>query len=126
MSKRGRIAEDYWLELPVPPSVNKKYISRRFVVSKEWRDYKEYVGKYCIEAGISPISGDVEVRIKWYRERKAGDIDSKIKCLLDGFNGHCYKDDSQITRLVVLRSDDDKNNPRVVVNVLPYRGGLCR
>lgn len=113
---RGKAADDIWLVLPVGPSVNQKYISRKFVVSKEWRNYRVVVGTICTNEKIRPLSGDLSMSIVWYRARKAGDIDSKIKCLLDALQTFAYKSDDQVKELTISRKEDPEA-PRMVVNI---------
>lgn len=115
----GWQADETWLVLPVGPSINDKYVSRTFVTSKAWKEYKETVKWMAIDQKAKPFKGPVEVRLKWYRAQKKGDIDSKVKCLLDALEGVCYENDSQIEKLVVERSDANSKTPCIVVRVRP-------
>ena len=107
------------LTLPVPPRLNKKFISRTFVVSREHRDFKRTVAR-LVGLEVVPYTCDVSVVVIWYRQRKAGDIDGILKALLDAMQGVVYKNDSQVAHLSVQRSDLEKDNPRVFVMVQPF------
>lgn len=87
----------------------------RYFTNPEHKKYAKDIHHMC--HGIEPIAGDVKMDIIWYRKTKRGDIDSKLKTLLDSFNGYLYKDDSQITDLHIVRNDTDKKNPRMEVTV---------
>lgn len=111
---------NHWLELPVGPSLNDKFVSRTFRVSREWHAYLKTVRVLARAQNAVKIDGPVEMSIKWYRSAKRGDIDSKLKCLLDALEGVCYEDDAQIQKITVERSDYESKNPRLVVNVRPF------
>lgn len=129
MGKRmGRIpqADDIWLVVPVGPSVNRKFISRMFVVSKEWREYGKVVAEAAKEEKITPIPKptEVEVWVRWYRSKmqvsRNSDADSRVKALLDALEGVAYENDNQIKEFHVKREDTDTKNPRMVVNIKPW------
>lgn len=103
------------------PSLNHRYVSRNFVLSKEWRDYKATVAEICQAYKITPLLGDVFMSIKWYRARKQGDCDGKIKAVQDALEGWAYENDKQIKTLRITRSDEERDNPRMVVHVRPWR-----
>jgi crossover junction endodeoxyribonuclease RusA len=105
------------LTLPMPPSANVywRYNKGKVHVSSEAKQYKTLVGWLVLEAGIrEPTLVDVVVTIHVYRERKAGDLDNRIKILLDSLRGIVYRDDSQVTEIHAYRHDD-KHAPRVEV-----------
>lgn len=124
MSRRGRRAEfdDLWLVLPVPPSINRKYISRQFVLSKEWRMYESTVSAVCKEMGVRPIDGELEMTLRWYKENRRRDFDSPIKSIADALQGHAYENDRQIVAFREWAYQVDKDNPRIVVNVRRWEG----
>ena len=103
------------MTLPVPPLLNRLYriSGRRMFKDGRANDYK----LECVLEGrknnIKCIDdGNIELFIIWFRARKAGDIDGILKVVLDSLQGVVYKNDSQITRLVVEKHDD-KKNPRI-------------
>lgn len=109
------------LSLPVPPSLNSKYKTTKtgkFYVVNEHKSYTKRVREICVTRRIKPLKGPIGMEIKWYRKTKQGDIDSKLKTLLDALAGCAYEDDSQITELSIYRLDTESFNPRVVVKVI--------
>lgn len=106
--------------LPVPPSANIYWRTTRdgrTYVSKEARDYKELAARLAAVKGMRPIRGvDVEVHIDWFRERRVGDLDNRLKVIFDALKGVAYTDDKQIAAIDARRFDDPKN-PRIVVQV---------
>ena len=104
------------LTLPWPPSSNRYWRNcrGRMVKSKEATDYCATVAKLCEDLRTS--IGEVIVRLDFYRPRKAGDLDNRIKILLDAMQRTAYKDDKQIVEIHARRFDD-KANPRVEVRI---------
>ena len=104
------------LTLPYPPSANvywrmgKGHMHRSTAANR----YKLDVGKICNLVGAAPIQGDIMVTLDVYRPRRSGDLDNRVKCLLDAMQEHLYQDDSQIVEIHAKRYDD-KRNPRVEV-----------
>jgi crossover junction endodeoxyribonuclease RusA len=116
------------LTLPLPPSSNRywrtvAYISKKTrkpvastYVSDEATKYKQDVSK--LYSGGTPIVSAIKIEIKVYRARRSGDLDNKIKVLLDAMQGIAYIDDNQITEMHAYRFED-KGNPRVEVEITP-------
>lgn len=104
--------------LPLPPSANRywRYVAGRPVVSAQARDYKAEVAVIASIAGWSPVAEDVAVVLRFYRQRKHGDLDNYVKILLDALKHIAYMDDSQVSELHMWRHDD-KDYPRVEVEV---------
>jgi crossover junction endodeoxyribonuclease RusA len=102
--------------LPYPPALNHLYATfrGRRILSREGRAYKMTVALKL--RGEPILDGPVEVHIKAYRPRKAGDLDGCLKVLLDSMTGCLYRDDKQIVKIVAERFDD-KTNPRIEVTV---------
>lgn len=101
--------------LPVPPSVN-HYLRRTrwgVTLTQEAKDFKDYV-KYNVPVNI--LEGNIVMEIKYYRKRRAGDIDGILKLTMDSLQGIWYENDKQICELHIKRFDD-KDNPRVEVTV---------
>lgn len=61
---------------------------------------------------------DVVVYADWYRARRSGDLDNRMKVLWDALQGVAYDNDSQIVEIHARRYDD-KRNPGVYVTVRP-------
>lgn len=106
------------LTLDYPPLGNRFYRNwrGRMVMSPEGRHYKATVALLGLQAQAQPYTGPVSVAITAYRPRKAGDVDSILKVLLDSLEGVAYTNDRQIVTLLVERRDD-KARPRVEVTV---------
>lgn len=63
-----------------------------------------------------PFEGPVAVTITWRRERRAGDLDNRVKILLDAIKGLAYEDDSQIAEEHAYRVDGE--TPGMTVRVV--------
>jgi crossover junction endodeoxyribonuclease RusA len=109
------------LVLPFPPSANRYWRSvpgRGVLLSAEARRYKEDAGMVALAAGVRPVDGPVALTVTLYRPAKRGDLDNRIKVLLDALGGGiAYRDDSQVVELHAYRLDD-KDHPRVEVQVI--------
>ena len=108
--------------LPLPPSANRywRVCNGRVVVSESAKTYKAGVWMVAQHAGMRPFTGPVAVRVHVYRARKVGDLDNFAKVTLDALQGIAYQDDAQIVELHSWRHDD-KDNPRVEVEVMEVR-----
>lgn len=105
------------LKLPYPPSANRYWRtngSGRVYVSDEAEDYKSEVG--LIARRTIPASGDVSISIRIFRPQRSGDLDNRLKVLIDALKGIAYFDDKQITEIHAYRFDD-KKDPRVEVEI---------
>lgn len=108
------------LTLPYPPSANRYWrnFRGRTVVSAEATAYKRAAGLECRRQNPygRPLTGDVVLRLKVFRPRRAGDLSNRIKVLEDALIGIAFVDDSQVVRIEAERHDD-KANPRVEIEV---------
>lgn len=107
------------ITLPEPPSANRYWRNARgrFVRSTAANNYKSTVGWQAIAQGVgNPLDGEVAVTLRWFRGRRSGDLDNRIKVAVDALNGIAYEDDKQIVELHAFRFDD-KQNPRLEVQV---------
>lgn len=109
--------------LPMPPSANRYWRNYRGVTvsSEEARAYKREVAYLARQAGIQPVHGPLRVTLHFYRPRRAGDLDNRIKVGIDALNGLAWADDAQIVELHCYRRDD-KKNPRMEVEVVGLDG----
>lgn len=101
------------LHLPEPPSANRywRHAKGRTYLSPEAKAYRTVVlGVYRGAGGITHWipEGPVSVILDWRRGRKSGDLDNRIKQVLDALQGLAYADDSQIVELHAYRSDAPK------------------
>ena len=110
------------LSLPEPPSANRywrmagKYLHR----SNEAERYIEQVALRVRLAGVRKITGAVELRFVWYRKKRTGDLDNRVKVLQDALRHGAFGDDGKVRRLICEMSDDDPLHPRVEVLVIPF------
>jgi len=104
--------------LPLPPSANRywRHANNRAYLSTEAKLYKRAVYYLLKSKRITPLQNEVAIKLNVYRQRKAGDLDNRIKVCLDALNGLAYKDDSQIVEIHAHRHDD-KLNPRIEVEL---------
>lgn len=112
------MSDESTLTLPYPPSVNNLYATfrGRRIVSREGKAFKLRADSIARAAGLRLLDGDISVAVDVYRPRKAGDLDGRLKCVLDCLTGIAWHDDKQITHIEARRFDD-KLNPRVVVRI---------
>lgn len=105
--------------LDYPPSANVywRMANNRLYLSSAAEDFKTMTMYLCVSSGIEPLDGDVSVRLAFYRPRKSGDLDNRIKVCLDALQGYAYHDDNQIVEIHATRHDD-KDCPRVEVEVI--------
>ena len=113
------------ITLPEPPSANRywRHVGARVLLSREARQYRKDVGARILTTfgtrGVQRFMKPgvrVAVTLKWYRGRKSGDLDNRIKQLLDSLRGIIFADDSQVIELHCFRYDD-KDFPRVELTV---------
>lgn len=103
--------------LPMPPSANRYWrrgANGTTYVSDEAQEYKDAVYYQLIRQ--RPVDGDMKITMRIYRARKSGDLDNRIKIVLDALNGIIYHDDKQIVEIHAYRHDDAKR-PRVEVEI---------
>lgn len=108
------------LVLPYPPSANRlwTFTARGARLTEAAKAYKTECGLVARTQATAdmPFLGAVRLTMRFYRPRKAGDLDNMQKGLLDALNGICWHDDRQIVELHAYRHDD-KRNPRVEVEI---------
>jgi crossover junction endodeoxyribonuclease RusA len=101
------------LTLPEPPSANRYWrLARgRAYLSAEAKAYKQEVLIRAIAAGVPygrvPFEAGTPVRVtlRWYRSRRAGDLDNRAKVALDALNNVLWLDDKQVVELHLYRYD---------------------
>jgi crossover junction endodeoxyribonuclease RusA len=107
------------LMLPTPPSANRYWRTyrNRVVRSDEAVAYKAEVARIA-QQQLPPTDkmirkgGKVGVVVHWVRQRRAGDLDNRLKVLFDALEGICYEKDSQIVEIHAYRRD---KNPELTV-----------
>lgn len=109
------------ITLDMPPSANRYWrrgLNGNTYVSDEAEDYKAEVHLRCLRARIRPLDGPLAITMRVYRARRSGDLDNRIKIVLDALQGIAYTDDKQITEIHAYRFDD-KHEPRVEIEITP-------
>jgi crossover junction endodeoxyribonuclease RusA len=101
--------------LPVPPSVNHYLRRTRYGVTltEKAREFKDIV-RLTVHGKM--MTGNIRMDVRYFRPRRAGDIDGPLKLVQDSLQGILYENDKQIVELHVYRFDD-KDNPRIEVIV---------
>lgn len=118
--------------LPLPPRTNTYWRSIviggrvRVLLSSEARRYKANMHAlwHAQTPRLDKLTGPLSVSVRVFRERRAGDVDGRIKPLLDVLQGLAYENDSQIVELHAF-NDHDKHSPRIEVEVLPIGVAAC-
>ena len=124
-ARDGRVTEvassgvptKYSVRLPYPPSANRYWRmgNGRMRVSTEAKQYKKHVALVCAGADVNePATSYVALRVRLYRPRKSGDLDNRLKVLIDSLNNIAWLDDEQIV-YIEARRYDDKDAPRAEV-----------
>lgn len=105
------------LTLSFPPSANRYWRKTRtgtVYISGEAQAYREEV--MLMTRKVKKLEGDLSLTARFYRPARRGDLDNRIKILLDALQKNCFKDDSQIAEIHAYRFED-KANPRVEVEI---------
>ena len=103
-------------------TLNSKYISRRFVLSDNYRGAKEELGFRAREImrGRAPVSGQLWCDIDFKYKGREPDIDAYIKFILDSMNDIVYQDDKQIRRLTVTKTKGKENLAKISLDTYIY------
>lgn len=111
--------------LPLPPSINRTYgvnrnaefpMYKRKVV-KDWEFTAGWDIKRHMVGKPATFTGPVKMGITWYYDIDR-DIDAGLKVLLDLFQKQLiYKNDRQVREISYIRMVQDRENPRVEVEV---------
>jgi Holliday junction resolvase RusA-like endonuclease len=102
--------------MPVSESVNHAYatFNGRRVKSKGLRTGLAEAQKRFPK---TPLAGDVGVSITWFRAKRQGDVDNRVKATLDFLKGIAWTDDSAVADLRIIRVDDPCEQARLEVEV---------
>lgn len=109
--------------VPFPPSANRMWraVHGKVLLSREGREYQARAHTALSVQRIEKLEGPVGLRIVVYFPNKRGDLDNRVKPLLDVLEGFCYRNDSQVHHLDVTRAID-KAQPRAEVSVQEIEG----
>jgi hypothetical protein len=105
------------LTVPVPPSANEwhRHVGNRVLLSSVARKYVKALPAFVPD--MQPLTGTLKLEIRWYRARKAGDVDKRGAILLDALQGLAYANDSQIADYRIIRDDSQPKQARMVVTI---------
>ncbi len=98
------------IRLPYPPSVNHYWrrVGGRVLVSKGGRQFRKDVGLILLAAGVRPLEGDLALALDLHPpDKRRRDADNALKALLDALAGHAYRDDNQLSKIIVERHEAD-------------------
>lgn len=113
------------ITLPLPPSINRTYgVNRTGVhpmfkrpIVKEWETEAGYAILRQVKKSQIPFIGPVSIGIKWFYAINR-DIDAGLKVLLDVFEKqNVVSNDRQFRRITGIDIAEDKENPRVEVEI---------
>lgn len=110
------------LTLPEPPSANRywRHNRGRTHLSSEAIAYRQAVANAALRARVGkPLDGPVVLTVRWFRARRSGDLDNRLKQLGDALQGVLLQSDAQIAELHAFRDDTDRRNPRVEITLTP-------
>ena len=96
------------MQLPLPPSINTYWrnFRGRTILSKGGRDYKTAVQEYVTQNNIPKLGNQrLAAIIKIFpRDKRAIDLDNRIKALLDALqDAGVFDDDSQFDEITITR-----------------------
>lgn len=106
------------LTLPLPPSANAywRHVGNRVLLSKEAREYRDHCAFVAaLQWKGEPLSGKVRVHADVYMTLR-GDLDNRIKQLLDALQATVLHNDSQVWDLRLVRHHE-RDEPRVELTI---------
>ena len=108
------------LTLPLPPSANRywRHVGTKGLLSASARKYRAACAfAAAVQWRGAPIVGRVRVRADVFMDLR-GDLDNRIKQLLDGVQTTVLTNDSQVWDLHLVRHLD-RERPRVELTIEP-------
>lgn len=112
------------MTLPYPPSVNQmwRYANGSVYTNHPAKQYKKDTRILCLQNKVVPFGKQCNLifTMRVYRPIQSGDLDNRIKLILDSLNKLAFYDDKQIVEIHAYRFDD-KENPRVEVEICESR-----
>lgn len=93
------------LFLPMPPSANVYWRSvtirgaARVLESREARAYKADVAERLAALGVKPLAGPVVLHLAVMFATASGDLDNRVKPLLDALKGKALEDDRWVVEI---------------------------
>jgi Holliday junction resolvase RusA-like endonuclease len=119
---KPRVSPMLTLTAPIPPSLNNAYTNGRGhgrrVLTKEGRDYKEYVASSLLGTQPLPDGARIGLAIQlWFPTKRRRDISNWVKLLEDALSEALGFDDCAVDRLLVERVGYDATRPRCEVTI---------
>lgn len=110
------------LRLPEPPSANNYWtVARnRILRTSVASAYLDLVETICFIGKIRPLSGSVTIHVRWYRAKRIGDLDNRLKVVIDALKNHAFGDDVKVRRIIAEMTDDQPKQARVEIEVEPF------
>lgn len=102
---------DSALKFPEPPSAGLYWRLWRgkIVKTAQARAYQQGVYHQALAEGRRPIEDcDVKVSLWWRPSSRRGDLDNRLKVILDALQGALYENDRQVVELHAYRLDATK------------------
>lgn len=91
--------------------------SRGMYKRQEVSQYQKEVKLICLsQRHTEPCDNPIRLSIGWFRPQKRGDLDGKLKIVIDALQGMLYFNDAQIVEIRAYRVEDPMN-PRLEVEV---------
>lgn len=111
--------------LPVPPTANHRLRpgltakgKARLFLSKDARGYKKQCELLTAKLIPHPLPARVRIRLVWrLGADQRGDIDNRIKSVLDVLKGRAYQDDRQVRRLHVYAEETADSHSLILVTI---------
>lgn len=114
------------VQLPVPPSVNhywRHVVAKgrvRVLVSAAGRQYKASVGARLMHLRVRPFPAGSRLTmhaVVTFPDRRACDLDNRLKSLLDAMQGYAYADDAAFDRITIERAEPNKDAAGVTITI---------
>ena len=110
--QRPRFGSDGSVHTPVETRQYEAHVRFFGLKARQEAQVSGYLGR----PGVWPMDRQYELIVSIHKRNKNGDLDNKVKAIMDGLNRTLYEDDGQVTRLVA-ESFEDRDDPRAVVTV---------
>lgn len=107
-----------------PPSANRYWRTfasgKRVItyVSEEAKHFKLDMWRFARSAKVKLSDKPIEIHITWHRKtaKSAGDLDNRLKVVIDSLNGIAYLDDKQIVRIIAEKSVSGRDGMDITIN----------
>ncbi len=101
------------------PSVNRYWRHTKqghHYISQEGREFKEKLQWMAKAKKVKPTSEAVELHLYWYCKKtcNGGDLDNRLKVILDALEGIVYKNDKQVVKIVAKKIMDSKKDLAII------------